>query len=92
MGIKTKLKGVFGANKMKSFLQPRSQVIAALLDQLVDLTHENPVFEKEIIEAGIEASILRTTESRVSVMKGLRELRDENWISKEEFQNLNKLL
>jgi len=92
MGIKTKLKSVFGANKMKSFLQPRSQVIAALLDMLVDLTHENPVFEKEIIEAGIEASILRTTELRVGVMKGLRELRDENWISKDEFQYLNKLL
>ncbi len=92
MGIKTKLKRIFGANKMKSFLQPRSQVIATLLDQLVDLTHENPVFEKEIIEAGIEASILRTTELRVGVMKGLKELRDENWISKDEFQNLNKLL
>ncbi|UCC58214.1 MAG: hypothetical protein JSW14_07670 [Candidatus Bathyarchaeum sp.] len=92
MGMKTKLKSVFGANKMKSFLQPRSQVIAALLDQLVDLTHENPVFENEIIEAGIEASILRTTELRVSVMRGLRELRDENWLSKDEFQYLNKLL
>ena len=92
MGIKTKLKGIFGANKMKSCLHPRSQVIAALLDRLVDLTHENPVFEKEITEAGIEASILRTTELRVGVMKGLRDLRDENWISKDDFQYLNKLL
>lgn len=91
MGIKTKLKGVFGANKMKSFLQPRSQVIAALLDQLVDLTYENPVFEKEITEAGIEGSILRT-ELREALKRGLTELRDENWISKDEFQYLDRLL
>jgi hypothetical protein len=92
MGIKAKLRGIFGANKMKSCLQSRSQVIATLLDQLVDLTHENPVFEKEIIEAGIEASILRTTELRASIQKGLTELRNENWISKDEYQYLNNLL
>jgi hypothetical protein len=91
MGIRTKLKGVFSA-KMKSFLQARSQVIAAFLDQLVDLTNENPVFEKEIIEAGMEASILRIKELRGGVMKGLRELRDGNWISKDEYQYLSELL
>ena len=77
MGIKTKLRGVFGAGKMKSFLQSRSQAIATLLDRLVDLTQENPVFEKEITEAGIEASILRTTELKVGIKKGLKELKDE---------------
>jgi chaperonin cofactor prefoldin len=91
MGIRTKLKGVFSA-KMKSFLQPRSQVIAAFLDQLVDLTNENPVFEKDIIEAGTEASILRIEEMRGSVLKGLRELRDGSWISKDEYEYLSKLL
>jgi hypothetical protein len=92
MGIKTKLKGVFGAGKMKSFLQSRSQAITTLLDQLVDLTQENPVFEKEIIEAGIKANILRTTELQVGVKKGLKELRDEGWISENEFQILNERL
>jgi len=90
MGIKTKLKGVFGAGKMKSFLQSRSQAIATLLDRLVDLTQENPVFEKEITEAGIKANILRTTELQVGIKKGLTELRDENWISENEFQILNE--
>jgi hypothetical protein len=92
MGIKTKLKGVFGAGKMKSFLQSRSQAITTLLDQLVDLTQENPVFEKEIIVAGIKANILRTTELQVGVKKGLKELRDEGWISENEFQILNERL
>jgi hypothetical protein len=92
MGIKTKLKGVFGAGKMKSFLQSRSQAIATLLDRLVDLTQENPVFEKEITEAGIKANILRTTELQVGVRRGLTELRDEGWISENEFQILNELV
>ncbi|MBA7694527.1 hypothetical protein ES703_103138 [subsurface metagenome] len=92
MGIKTKLRGVFGAGKMKSFLQSRSQAIATLLDRLVDLTQENPVFEKEITEAGIKANILRTTELQVGVKKGLTELRDEGWISENEFQILNELV
>jgi len=92
MGIKTKLKGVFGAGKMKSFLQSRSQAIATLLDRLVDLTKENPVFEKEIIEAGIKANILRTTELQVGIKKGLKELGDEGWISENEFQILNERL
>jgi hypothetical protein len=92
MGIKTKLKGVFGASKMKSFLQSRSQVIGDLLDRVVDLTQENPVFEKEITEAGIEANILRITELREDIKKGLAELLQETWISKDEFQYLSTLL
>jgi hypothetical protein len=90
MGIKTKLKGVFGAGKMKSFLQPRSQSISTLLDRLVDLTQENPVFEKEITEAGTEANILRTTEQKVGIKKGLTELKEEGWISDSEYQFLNE--
>jgi hypothetical protein len=92
MGIKTKLKGVFGAGKMKSFLQSRSPAIATLVDRLVDLTQENPVFEKEIIEAGLKANILRTKELQVAIKKGLTELRDEGWMSENEAQTLNSEL
>jgi hypothetical protein len=75
---------------MKSFLQPRSQSISTLLDRLVDLTQENPVFEKEITEAGTEANILRTTEQKVGIKKGLTELKEEGWISDSEYQFLNE--
>ncbi len=77
---------------MKSFLQPRSKAITALLNQLVILTEENPVFEKEISDAGIKASILRTAELRIGVKRGLKELRDEKWISENELQTFSKLL
>jgi len=92
MGILTKLKGVFGVTKMKSFLQPRSKAITALLNQLVILTGENPVFEKEISDAGIKANILRTTELRIGIKRGLRELRDEKWISESDLETFSKLL
>jgi hypothetical protein len=92
MGILTKLKGVFGATKMKSFLQPRSKAITSLLNQLVPLIQESPVFEKEINDAGIKASILRTTASRIGIKRGLKELREEKWISESELQTLSELL
>jgi hypothetical protein len=92
MGIKTKLKGVFGAGKMKSLLQSRSPSIATLIDRLVDLTQENPVFEKEITDAGTKVNILRTKELQAAVKKGLTELKDEGWISDNEFQYLNSKL
>ena len=92
MGILTKLKGVFGATKMKSFLQPHSKAITTFLSQLVALIQENPVFEKEISDAGIRASILRTKGSRELVKKGLEELKEEKWISESELQTFSKLL
>ncbi|MGQ9461254.1 MAG: hypothetical protein ACUVRA_08525 [Candidatus Bathyarchaeaceae archaeon] len=92
MGILTKLKGVFGATKIKSFLQPRSKAITTFLNQLVPLIQENPVFEKEISDAGIQTSILQTKESRELVKKGLEELKEEKWISETEFQTFSKLL
>ena len=92
MGILTKLKGVFGATKMKSFLQPRSKAITSLLNQLVTLVQENPVFEKDLSDAGIKASIIRTTESRIGIKRGLKELREEKWISESELKTFTKLL
>ncbi len=92
MGILTKLKGVFGATKMKTFLQPRSKTITTLLNQLVILTDENPVFEKEVSAAGIKVNILRTTESRLGIKRGLKELKDEKWISESELQIYSELL
>ena len=76
---------------MKSFLQSRSTAIAALVDRLIDLTQENPVFEKEIIDAGLKANILGTTERKVALKRGIVELQEEGWISEDEveFQNEN---
>ena len=86
MGIKTKLKGAFGSGKMKCLLQCRSQTIGNLLDRLVDLTQENPVFEKEITKAGTNASILNSKERLNSIRRGIIQLREEGWISENEVE------
>jgi len=92
MGILTKLKGVLGATKMKYFLQPRSKAITEFLNQLVILIQKNPMVEKEVTEVGIQTSILRTKKLRIGVKRGLKELKKEKWISKNELQTLSKLL
>lgn len=92
LDIKTKLKGVFGAGKMKSFLQPRSEAIATLLDNLVYLAKENPVFETEITEAGNKADILGEADSQAYIQKGIMELKNEGWISDSEVQELTQSL
>lgn len=85
MGILTKFKGVFGVAKTKSLLQPRSKIITRLLDGFLPLIERNPVFEKEVVDAGIKANILRTKDSRRKIGKGLEELEEEGWISESEF-------
>ena len=92
MGILAKMKGVFGATKMKCFLQPRSKAITVFLNQLVTLIQKNPMFEKEVTEAGIQDSVLRTKKLRIGVKRGLKELKKEKWITKNELQTLSKLL
>ena len=92
MGLFTKAKGVFGLTKMKSFLQHRSKAIATLLNQLVTLLAEDPVFERETNDAGVQANILGTTESLESIKKGLRELKKEGWLSETEAKTFSEAL
>lgn len=92
MGGLTKLKGVFGAAKIKSLLQNRSKPITKLLNQLVTLVQPNPVFENKIIDAGSRANILRTKGSKGKLKEGLEQLRDEEWLSENQFQMFNEVL
>jgi hypothetical protein len=92
MDILTKMKGALGAAKMKAFLQPRSKAITAFLDQLVPLLQQNPMLEKEVTEAGIQESLLRIKELRLGVKRGLEELENEQWISRDEVENFSKIL
>jgi len=92
MGIKTKFKRVFGVAKIKSLLQQRSKFISSLLNELLIVIGHNPVFEREINDAGVKANILRTKDLRKRVRIGLERLVDEGWISENEFQTFSKLL
>ncbi len=92
MGIMVKMKGALGAQKMKTLLQPRSKALTEFLNQLVTLIQKNPLLERELTDAGIHDSILRRRKLRIAVKRGLKELRKENWITKNENQSLGKLL
>ena len=92
MGILTKFKGAFGVAKTKSLLQFRSESITNLINQAVLLLEKNPVFEKEIYDAGVESNILRTKELKKNLQKGLEKLKGEEWISESEFEVLTKPL
>jgi hypothetical protein len=92
MGMLTKLKGVFGVARMKAFLEPRSKATTIFLNQLVPLIQKDSMFEKEVTEAGIQNSVLRIKELRIGIKRGLKELKNEEWISKSDFQTLGKLL
>jgi hypothetical protein len=92
MGIMTKMKGAFGVAKMKEFLQPRSKTITTFLYQFVTLIERDPMFEKEVTDAGIEDSVLRIKTLRIGVKRGLKELENEEWMSQDELQTIAKLL
>jgi hypothetical protein len=92
MGMLTKLKGVFGVARLKAFLELRSKAITVFLNQLVPLIQKDSMFEKEVTEAGIQNSVLRIKESRIGIKRGLEELKNEEWISRSDFQTLGKLL
>ncbi len=92
MGILTKMKGAMGSPRMKDFLQPRSKAVSLFLNQFVTLIEKDSILEKEMTEAGIRNSILRQKKLRIGVKRGLKQLRDENWLSKDELQTLGKLL
>ncbi len=92
MGILTKMKGALGAAKVKALLQSRSMVMTTFLNKLAQLIEKNPMLEKDITEAGIEASVVLKKRLRVGVKKGLKGLEKENWISKNELEAFSKLL
>jgi hypothetical protein len=92
MKTTTKLKGMFGMSKLGSLFQPRSKALSNVLNQAVTLAGRDPVFEKDLYDAGIQASILKSADSRERILKGLGVLRNEGWVSINEAQALEASL
>lgn len=92
MSTITKFKGMLGVSKVKSLFQQRSKTLTNVLNQLITLIDRDPVFKRDLHDAGVHASILQTAESRKKIGKGLQDLRNEDWISVNEVQILSTLL
>ncbi len=92
MSAMTKFKGMFGVSKVKSLFQPRSRAVTNMLNQLITLIERDPVFKRDLHDAGIRTNILQTKESRERIKSGLESLRNEDWISVNEVQTFNAAL
>jgi len=92
MSTITKFKGMLGVSKAKSLFPQRSKAVTNVLNQLITLIERDPVFKRDLHDAGLHANILQTAESRERISKGLQDLRNEDWISANEVQSLNSLL
>jgi hypothetical protein len=92
MGILAKMKGALGVAKVKTLIQPQSEAMAEFLNQLLVFLEKKPMFEKDVTEAGIQKSMLLNKKPRVAVVKGLKQLESENWISRKELQAFCKIL
>lgn len=91
MKVITKFKGMLGISKVRSMFQPRSKAVSNILGQVVTLIEQNPVFEKEVDDIGFDANILQGTE-RERIKRGLGDLRNENWLSLSETEDLCSML
>jgi hypothetical protein len=92
IGVLAKMKGALGVAKVKTLIQPRSEAMVKFLNQLLVFFEKKPMFEKDVTEAGIQKSMLINKKLRVAVVKGLKQLRSENWISRKELQAFCKIL
>ena len=92
MSAITKFKGILGVSKVKSLFQQRSKAVTNVLNQLITLIERDPVFKRDLHDAGVQANILQTSESLERIRKGLEDLRNEEWISTNEFQALSAAL
>jgi hypothetical protein len=92
MKTTTKLKSMFGMSKLGSLFQPRSKALNNVLNQVVTLADRDPVFEKDLYDVGMQASIMKSADSKERISKGLTALRNEDWVSVNEVQALEALL
>jgi len=92
MSTLTKFKGLLGVSKLKSLFQPRSKAVTTVMNQLINLIERDPVFSRDLHDAGVHANIMQVKESIERIKKGLEELRNEEWLSPNEVQILSAVL
>jgi hypothetical protein len=79
-----KLKGAFGATRIKQLFSPRSTAIASFLNKFPSMMNENAAFEREVNEAVAKFNGLQTKPYKESIRCGLNNLDEEGWISEKE--------
>lgn len=81
-----------GRKKLSQLFQPRSQKALAILNRFIVLLNENVAFRHEITEACSKASLLKSSEDRALIQNGLNGLKEDGWISNDEFESFSQAL
>jgi len=90
--LSVKFKGALGKAKIKQILQPRSKTIPSLLNKFLLTMRQNVVFNREMNEACEKANIMLTKNSRESIRKGLKKIKEEGWFSEREHESFSQML
>jgi hypothetical protein len=86
MNFVAKLKGAFGASRIKQVLTPRFKSISVLIDSVQELAKQESLFESQIVDLGEKNNLLIRQFSRGNIVEGLGYLRAEGWLSDKEYQ------
>ena len=90
VSLSAKLKGALGRARVKQLLVSRFKTITAFLNKFPALIERDAVFEREINEASDKADILKINSMREQVSNGLKQLKEEGWLSEKEFEAFAK--
>jgi hypothetical protein len=85
-----KLKGALGKAKVKQLLVPRFKTITTFLNKFPALIERDAVFQREINEASDKADMLKINSMREQVSNGLKQLKEEGWLSEKEYEAFAK--
>jgi len=92
IGLLARIKGALGRAKAKQLLVPRFKAITQFLNKLPALIERDAVFEREIVEAGERADVVKTDSMREQVKNALKQLKEEGWLSEKEHEVFNQKL
>jgi hypothetical protein len=92
VGVGTKLRSAVGQMKISQLFQPRSKKIVSILNKFAILLDENIAFGREIDEACLKANLLEAENMRQSIKTGLNKLKEDGWLSEQEFASFNQIM
>ena len=87
-----KIKSALRPYTVRSMLQEYSLPIANLLKEFIESIQQNSMLEDRILKMCMKSNLLRQKAFRREVERGLKELSEEGWLSKEELQTLTSRL
>jgi len=90
VSLSAKLKGALGRARVKQLLVSRFKTVTAFLNKFPALIERDAVFERDINEASDEADMLKIASQREQVSNGLKQLKEEGWLSEKEYEAFAK--